>query len=154
MVNPWAAAADTADMAQPDVFHRRHLRDRLVNRVSVMGQLSALVAMASTGVTAGVLAHDAQVKDLQAAQAAQAVAQPPSPAPAVVRLVPKPIRTVLVRVPAPARKALPRKAKSTPVVRRTVVRAAPRQVVRTAPKAAAPAPRRTAKPAATTTSGS
>ena len=152
MVNPWAAAADTAGMDQPDVLHRRRMRDRLVNRVSVMGQLSALVAMASTGVTAGVLAHDAKLKDLQAAQAAAAV--PPSPAPAVVRLVPKPIRTVLVRVPAPARKALPRKANRAPVVRRTVAKAAPRQVVRTTPKAPAPAPKRTAKPAATTTSGS
>jgi hypothetical protein len=153
MVNPWAATADTPDMDEPDALHRRRVRDRLVNRVTVMGQLSALVAMASTGVTAGVLAHDAQRKDQQAAQAAAAV--PPSPAPpAVARLVPKPIRTVLVRVPAPARKALPRKANTAPVVRRTVTQAAPRQVVRAAPKAAAPAPRRTAKPAATTTSGS
>jgi hypothetical protein len=134
----------------PDALVRRQRRDRLVSRVSVMGQVSALLAMASTGVTAGVLAHDAQVKDLQAAQA-KAVAPRPSLAPAVVRLVPRPIRTVLVRVPAPARKALPRKAKA-PVVRRTAVQAAPRQVARTVPKAVAPKP--AAKPAATTSSGS
>ena len=153
MVNPWPARADTADMDQPDVVRRRKMRDRLLNRVSVMGQASALIAMASTGVTAGVLAHDAQVQDLAAAQAKAAV-PPPSPAPAPVRLVPKPIRTVLVRVPAPVRKALPRKANRAPVVRRTVVRAAPRQVVRTVPKVAAPAPKPASKPAATTTSGS
>jgi hypothetical protein len=142
-------------MDQPDVLHRRKTRDRLVNRVSVLGQLSALVAMVSTGLTAGVLAQDAQRKDLQAAQAEAAV-QPPAPAPVVVRLVPKPIRTVLVRVPAPARKALPRKANRAPVVRRTVIRAAPRQVVSTVPKAApkAPAPKPATKPAATTSSGS
>ena len=153
MVNPWPAAADTPDMDSPDLLRRRLRRDRLGNRVSVMGQLSALIAMASTGVTAGVLAHDAQVKDLQAAQAKAAVAERPTPAPVVVRLVPRPVRTVLVRVPAPARKALSHKAS----VRRTTVQAAPRRVVRAPPRVSAPravAPKPASKPAATTTSGS
>jgi len=152
MVIAGAAAADTPGMDQPDLPLRRHLRDRVVNRVSVMGQLSALVAMASTGVTAGVLAHDAQLKDRQAAQAEAAVRERPSPAPAVVRLVPRPVRTVLVRVPAPARKALSHRAIRTSVVRRTMAQPAPRRVVRTTPRA--PAPKPASKPAATTSSGS
>ena len=155
MVNPWPAGADTPGMDSPDLLRRRLLRDRLGNRVSVMGQLSALIAMASTGITAGALAHDAQVKDLQAAQARAALAERPSPAPVVVRLVPRPVRTVVVRLPASTRKAVSRKAS----VRRTAVAAAPRRVVRpvvSAPRAAAPkpAPKPASKPAATTTSGS
>jgi hypothetical protein len=129
---------------------RRGARDRLLNRVSVMGQLTALLAMTSTGVTAGVLAHDAQVKDLQAAQDRQR-AQPPAVA-APVRLVPKPVRTVLVRLPArKAKRTVSRTSSGTTTTRRSaaapVVRRAPVRVTQPAPK---PAP----KPAATTSSGS
>ena len=125
-------------------------RNRVVNRVSVMGQVSALVALASTGVTAGVLAHDAQVKDLAVAQARTAAALPPA---APVRLVPRPIRTVLVRLPAPVRRAA-ETTKTTVVRRRTV---AQRHVVRPAPAPAQvsrPVPRKATKPAATTSTGS
>ena len=151
MVNRPVVAADTPGMDQLDVLDRRQRRDRLVNRVSMAGQLSAWVAMASTGLTAGALAREAHVADLRAAQAKAAVQARPTPVPVVVRLVPKPIRTVVVRVPAPARNSLPRKAKAT-AVRRTVVQTAPRQVSRTAPKA--PAPKPASQPAATTSSGS
>lgn len=138
------------DMDRPNVEHR----NRLINRVSAVGQLSALVAMASTGVTAGVLAHDAKLKDLAAAQARALAA--PSPAPVQIRVVPRPVHTVLVRVAAPAAK----KRSQTPVtaVRRTPSRPAP-TVVRAAPKRVShPAPKPVAKPAsqpaATTSSGS
>lgn len=148
MVNTDGADADTPRMRQrPDVEHR----NRLVNRVSAVGQLSALVAMASTGVTAGVLAHDAKLKDLAVAQARQQRA--PSPAPVQVRLVPRPIRTVLVRVaaPKPKRASTTRAAATAPRATTPVVRAA-------APRAVQPAPRPVAKPAsqpaATTSTGS
>jgi hypothetical protein len=146
MVNGDRADADTACMQRrPDVEHR----NRLVNRVSAVGQLSALVAMASTGVTAGVLAHDAKVKDLAAAQAARQV--PPSPAPVQVRLVPRPVRTVLVRVAASPAKRTQAKA-----VRRTAVRSA--VTARSAPiRTVHPAPKPVSKPAskpATTSTGS
>ncbi|MGB8649316.1 MAG: hypothetical protein WCD35_01505 [Mycobacteriales bacterium] len=136
--------------------HRRNARDRLVNKVSVMGQLTALLAMTSTGITAGVLAHDAQVKDLQAAQARERAAKPaPAPAP---RLVHKPIRTVVVKVPAPTvrRSASSRTStRSTTSVRRTTTYSAPAPVVRKAPaRVSQPAPQPAQQPPATTTSGS
>jgi hypothetical protein len=135
--------------------HRRGARDRLVNKVSVMGQLTALLAMASTGITAGVLAHDAQVKDLQAAQARERAAKPaPAPAP---RLVHKPIRTVVVKVQAPTtRSATSRPATTgTTSVRRTTTQSEPAPVVRTAPaRVSQPAPQPAQQPPATTTSGS
>jgi hypothetical protein len=144
MVNGGRADADTVCMQRrPDVEHR----NRLVNRVSAVGQLSALVAMASTGVTAGVLAHDAKVKDLAAAQAARQV--PPSPAPVQVRLVPRPVRTVLVRVAAsPAKRTQARAARRTAVRSAVTARSAPIRTVHPAPK---PVSKPASKPATTST---
>jgi hypothetical protein len=154
MVNRDPFGADTRCMRRrPSAEHR----DRLVNRISAMGQVSALVAMASTGVTAGVLAHDAKAKDLAAAQARQQAAPAPAPAPVQVRLVPRPVRTVLVRVAAPAAR---RTATRTTPVRRTaaaprVVRVAPKRVSQPAPKPVArPASQPASQPAATTSTGS
>jgi hypothetical protein len=147
MVNRGRVDVDTRCMnRRPNVEHR----NRLINRLSAMGQLSALVAMASTGVTAGVLAHDAKVKDLAAAQAARQPAA--APAPVQVRLIPRPVRTLLVRVaPSPAKRA------QSPSVRRTTtrsavtVRSAPTRTVHAAPK---PVSKPASKPAATTSTGS
>jgi hypothetical protein len=150
MVNRGHPDADTRDMHnRPNVEHR----NRLVGRVSAMGQLSALVAMASTGITAGVLAHDAKVKDLAAAQARAQAAPTAAPTPALVRLVPRPVRTVLVRVPANAARRT-----ATTTVRRASTRAAvttrrsvPTRVTQPAPK---PVAKPATQPAATTSTGS
>lgn len=139
--------ADTHCMARrPSTEHR----NRLVNRVSAVGQLSALVAMASTGITAGVLARDARAKDLAAARAQQPAA--PAPAPIQVRLVPRPVRTVLVRVAAPRQQnAVQKTSTATRRPAALVVRAAPRRVAQPAPR---PVAKPASQPAATTSSGS
>jgi hypothetical protein len=146
MVNRGRVDVDTRCMnRRPNVEHR----NRLINRVSAMGQLSALVAMASTGVTAGVLAHDAKVKDLAAAQAARQVPPSPSPAPVQVRLVPRPVRTVLVRVAAsPAKRTQAKAARRTAVRSAVTARSAPIRTVHPAPK---PVSKPASKPATTST---
>lgn len=147
MVNAGRAHADTPCMPlRPNVEHR----NRLVNRVSAVGQLSALVAMASTGVTAGVLAHDAKVKDLAAAQAARQAAAAPTPV--QVRLVPRPVRTVLVRVaPSPAKRTQAKAVRRTAVRSAGTVRSAPTRISHPAPK---PVSKPVSQPAATTSTGS
>jgi hypothetical protein len=168
MVSRSPGAAETLPMTpEPDdLLHRVGSRNRLRGRLSVMGQVTTLLALTSTGVVAGVIAHDAQLKDLQARQSAEALQVPVVPATAPV-LKRKPVRTVVVTVPAAkapaqrttstntrqapsvASRALPPVRQSTPVrlVPRPAPKAAPRYVPKAAPK---PAP----KPVATKTSGS
>jgi hypothetical protein len=127
---------------------RMRRRDALLGGVSVMGQVTALLAMTSTGIVAGVFAHDAQVKDLLAARAAvppvAAPASAPVAAPVVVRS--KPLRTIVVpAVPRRTNTSLLRRTRRAAPIRSPRVAAAPAPVARRvspvqpAPKAAAPA---------------
>ena len=176
MVKPLAWPADTLDMDirpgtdLPDALHRRiGARDGLLSKVSVMGQVTTLLAMASTGIVAGVLAHDAQMKDLLAAQARQLSAPTAAVPPATSPVVAKPLRTVVVgAIPTTSKAAKSRAATGSGTIRRTTTtarRTAPtaaarvRRVATTAPaptrsQAAQPAPKPAAQPPATTSSGS
>jgi hypothetical protein len=127
---------------------RMRRRDALLGRVSVMGQVTALLAMTSTGIVAGVFAHDAQGKDLLAARAAPSPVathdSAPVAAPVVVRS--KPLRTVLVpAVPTQRNTSSPRRPRRAAPMRSPRVTAVPAPIarrsapVRPAPKAAAPA---------------
>lgn len=144
-------------------------RDGLLSKVSVMGQVTTLLAMASTGIVAGALAHDAQMKDLLAAQARQ-LAAPTGAVPPAAPLVPKPVRTLVIGAPpttAPGRATASKAVSRSGTTRRTAPRtttarryAAPaRKVATTAPvptrtRAPQPAPKAATQPPATTSSGS
>ncbi len=168
MVSRSPGRAETPSMTpEPDdLSHRVGSRNRLRGRLSVMGQVTTLLTLTSTGVIAGVIAHDAQVKDLLARQSAEAQLVPVPPAEAPVTKA-KPVRTVVITLPAataPARRtpatstrrkpavasrALPPVRRSTPV--RVVPRPAPRTAPRYVPKAV---PKPAPQPVATKTSGS
>lgn len=125
MVQPWVPAADSSSMdVLPPTAERRTAivrRNRIYTRVTMLGNVIALAATATTGILTGVLAQQAQAADLAKAQAkADAEAAAKRAAPAPVKLVPKPIRTVKVLVPSTTRRtATTRRSTSTSTSSRT-----------------------------------
>jgi hypothetical protein len=126
---------------------RRRTRRSLGRRVTVVTQVSSLVALTSTGALVGWMGQQAQQADALKAKAKAAAAQP------VVVPVPvrRPVKTVVVRRTAAA---VPQQATRPRTTTRVTSRTSTTKRTATTTTAPAPKPRQTTAPAATTTSGS
>lgn len=118
-------------------------RSRLTRRVTVVTQVSSLVALTSTGALVGWMGQQAQAADQLKLQHRAAPAPVVVPAP-----VRRPVTTVVVTRTAPA---VPQRATRPRTAKATVTRSGSS---RTVPAAPAPKPRATTAPPATSTSGS